>query len=104
MIAQEWAVLPFSHKKIKDKYLVTNRFGSWTFLQKEELQQLRSVRFTEDSALFAKLEKDQIILTSKNVQKLITEYRQLNANLFLGPSLIIVSLTSYCNFGCSSYH
>jgi len=101
---QQWAVLPFSHKKIKDKYLVTNRFGSWAFLEEDELRKLRRIEIEEGNPLFKKLEQAKLIISTNNASTLIYEFGELNKNLFMGPTLIIVSLTSFCNFGCTYCH
>jgi len=97
---EQWAILPFTHKKIKGKNLITNRFGNWVFLDDTELQQLKRVEM--DESLLIKLQDSQIILTPANAQKVISDFAELNKNLFIGPTLIIVSLTSYCNFGVMS--
>src|SRR3989338_6174378 len=98
----EWAVLPYSSKKIKDKFLVATRFGQWAILEQDEFASLN--RMDINSGLFDKLANANIIIIKDNANQVIQDFRNMNANLFYGTSLHIISLTSKCNFGCVYCH
>jgi len=97
-------LLPFASKKIAGKYLVTTYFGSWAILDKVEFELLQNGHYQEDGTLCKKLEEKDIMVTENSINSIIKNYRNLNANLFEGPGLHIVSITSKCNFDCSYCH
>ncbi|MFH0831372.1 MAG: His-Xaa-Ser system radical SAM maturase HxsB [archaeon] len=101
-LEEQHILLPFNEEKIKDKHLVTTFFGSWAMLDEEEWKCLLSRNLSKE--LETKLHEKDIIASKENINRIIKNYRNLNANLFLGPSLHIVSLTPECNLGCVYCH
>ena len=99
-----FSYLPFLYKKIKNKYLITTKVGSWIILNQNELGELFNMNIKKDTPLFKKLLANDIIVNRENIGRIIKNYRNLNLNLFQGPSLHIISLTSSCNQKCVYCH
>src|SRR3989338_7861571 len=95
-------LLPYNALQIKDKILVTNRFGSWVILDKDEFELLKTHKETKE--LQTKLKNAGILATKDNIHDILKDYRSINYNLFTGPSLHIVCVTSRCNFNCCYCH
>ncbi|MBW2977578.1 His-Xaa-Ser system radical SAM maturase HxsB [Candidatus Woesearchaeota archaeon] len=92
----------YRDKKIRNKYLITTDHGSWIFLTENEYEQLKSGKFSKK--LFVKLEKTGIIITDKNLNQVISDYRKRNSSLLYGTSLHIVVPTLRCNMNCIYCH
>ncbi len=100
MKKKDFAVIPFNSTLIKDRYLVSNMFGSWDLLDKAELQTLSTLTLRRDSHLFKRLYNQGIVADSRNIKNLLEDYKKLNANLFRDTSLHIAVLTTRCNLAC----
>lgn len=87
---------------MKEGYVVTAEHGGWTFLKEDEYENL--VLNSIDENLFTKLEESGIIITEKNENKIIRDYRNRKIFLFRGTSLHIIVVTNRCNFKCSYCH
>ena len=98
------SVLPFNSKKINGKYLVTNMMGCWAALDRKEFQELNSLRVLKGGPLFNRLLERGVIVNADNIQRIIGDYRNLNANLFNDTALHIAVLTKGCNLRCSYCH
>jgi His-Xaa-Ser system radical SAM maturase HxsB len=92
----------YRDKKFGNKYLITTDQGSFAFLTNKEFQKLKSKNL--DKKLFDKLEKAGIILTDKNINQTINDYKERNLSLFYGASLHIVVTTLRCNMNCIYCH
>ena len=92
----------YRDKKIGKKYLITTDQGSWVFLTENENDQLKSKRFSKN--LFDKLEKTGILITDKNLNQVIHDYKERNSSLFYGTSLQIIVPTLRCNMNCIYCH
>jgi len=103
LLGNEFVVIPYYVKKLEDHYLLTTRLGGWCKLSKEELLSLRTINSREHT-LFQKLYDSQIIVDANNIIPVIKSFRNLNRNLFFGPSLHIIGLTTKCNFDCVYCH
>lgn len=97
-------LLPFNSEKINNRYLVSNMMGCWDALTEDEFRQLNSLRVMEGGALFTRLLGRGLIVDSDNISRVIQDYRNLNANLFLDTSLHIAVLTKRCNLRCTYCH
>ncbi len=92
-------------KKISDeKFLVTTHHGSWVILSREEFDLLRFGRLEEDQNLFNRLERECIIQTKTNENKIVEEYKKRYSPLFYGTSLHILVPTLRCNHKCVYCH
>lgn len=98
---QKWVVVPYNVEKISDHYLVSNYLGCWDILADEDFRKLNSFNLTEHTVLFERLLERGIVVKRDNVQKLISEFRRLNANLFTDTFLHIVVVTTRCNLACT---
>ena len=92
----------YRERKFGKKYLITTDQGSWTFLTKKELQNLKSEKITKK--LNKKLEQAGIMITDKNIYKAVYNYQQRNFCLLSGTSLHIVVPTLRCNMNCIYCH
>lgn len=100
MKKKDFAVIPFNSTLIRNRYLVSNILGGWDFLDKEEFKELNSLKVQKDTPLFKRLHKKGLIIDENNLNTLIGEYRNLNANLFSDTSLHIAVVTTRCNLSC----
>ncbi|MBL7056497.1 His-Xaa-Ser system radical SAM maturase HxsB [Candidatus Woesearchaeota archaeon] len=89
-------------KKIRDRYLVTNDYGSFVDLSEEEHRDYISNNLHDK--LFDKLEEKGIILTKDNEQRIAERYRKKTSYLDQGTSLHIIVVTLRCNFKCVYCH
>ncbi len=94
-------LLPYNVLPIKDKFLLTTRYGGWILLDKEEYGLLLHHKY---DSVAGKLEEAGILATPENLKKIVHDYKSINLNMFTGPSLHIVSVTSRCNFNCDYCH
>ena len=99
-----FAYLPVLYKKINAKYLVTSKVGSWVILEENDFKTLFRQSVQKNTPLYKKLVGTDIIATKENISRIVKNYRNLNINLFQGPSLHIISLTSSCNQKCVYCH
>ncbi len=95
---------PFYFKKIEDDYLLTNDFGGWLILAKEEFDIFLSNDFNRGGDLYAKLKEGNFLRGELNIDQLSKEYCSRNEFLFSGPSLHIIILTQRCNQKCVYCH
>lgn len=86
------------------KFLLTNRYGSWVILDKDEYGLMKQNAFFSSGQLIEKLAQHGILATPENTNKITQQYRNINKNMFTGPSLHIISVTSRCNFNCTYCH
>ena len=82
---------------IKDKYLVSNLFGSWDFLGKDEFRKLSNYSIDRNSSLFSRLHEKGILADEKNFDELIASYKRLNNNLFNDTSHHVAVITTRDN-------
>jgi His-Xaa-Ser system radical SAM maturase HxsB len=95
-----WAVLPYNIERFKDRYLVSNLFGSWDILERDEFTRLEGRGLQEQSPLFKRLYKSGIIADENSLKNLIEDYRNLHGHLFTDTSLHIAVVTTRCNMNC----
>jgi len=95
-----YSILPYTVRRIGDRYLVATILGSWHTLNKEEFRQFHSFSLAEKSPLFKQLYGRGVIVDEKNILSQMELYRQLHRHLFSDVSLHIVVLSETCNFSC----
>ena len=76
-----WAVLPYNIERFKDRYLVSNLFGSWDILERDEFTQLEGRGLQEQSPLFKRLYKSGIVADENSLKNLIENYRSLHGQI-----------------------
>lgn len=96
-----WAVLPYNSRKINKNYLISNFYGSWSLLNRQDFLSLEQFNIKEDSPLFNELYRDGIILKEESIPQLTNQFRQVNAHLFSDTSLHIAVVTTRCNLKCN---
>ncbi|MDD5575120.1 MAG: radical SAM protein, partial [Candidatus Omnitrophica bacterium] len=95
-----WAVLPYNIERFKDRYLISNLFGSWDILDRDEFTRLEGKGLQEQSTLFKRLHKTGIVADENSLKHLIEDYRNLHNHLFNDTSLHIAVVTTRCNMNC----
>jgi len=78
--------------------------GCWDALSEKEFRQLNSLRVETGGELFKRLLARGLIVDEGNIQGVINDYRNLNANLFTDTSLHIAVVTKRCNLRCTYCH
>lgn len=89
-------------KQIKEGYLITNDYGAWVYLTKEEYKQFKNKELEEP--LTSLLKDKGIILNEDNINNVIEDYRKKCNYLFQGASLHIIVPTLRCNQKCVYCH
>lgn len=97
---KDWAILPYNVSKIREHYLVTTPWGSWVALDMQDFKKLNALDLEGDMRLIRRLRKNRILLDSKNLDKLVQDFRQLHSNLFCDTGLHIAVVADNCNFDC----
>ncbi|MCX6802528.1 MAG: His-Xaa-Ser system radical SAM maturase HxsB [Candidatus Diapherotrites archaeon] len=93
-----------SFKFDEDHILVTTEHSAWSVLSEKEFELLRLGKVQEDQGLFKELEEKGIILTEKNAQQVVKDYKLKKNFLFSNPSLHIITPTMRCNQRCLYCH
>jgi His-Xaa-Ser system radical SAM maturase HxsB len=101
-----FGIVPYFVKKLSKNYVITTRLGGWCILTAEELRKLHTLNPKGENGpdFIEKLRAHHIIVDPDNALSVIKAFRTLNRNLFFGPSLHIVALTTRCNFDCVYCH
>ncbi len=97
-------LVPFSHRKIKDKYLIVNDWGDFLFLKNREFNDLFYAESKFKNSFLVKLCDSGFLKKTLNKDIIIEKYRKKKNYLFSGPSLHIVVVTLRCNFNCIYCH
>jgi len=74
----------YRFKPLRDGFLLTNDFGFWVYLSKEEFDLVRHNKIEENQALFSLLKEKGFVLTQDNADKLVDDFRQRSRHLFRG--------------------
>ncbi|MCD6215492.1 MAG: His-Xaa-Ser system radical SAM maturase HxsB [Candidatus Aenigmarchaeota archaeon] len=95
----------FLTKKLgENRYLITTDHGAWAILSKKEYDLLRLGRLNEDPSLINFLEEKGIILTERNIKKVLSNTRDKFSRVFNGTSLHVITTTLRCNQKCIYCH
>lgn len=92
----------FRFRKYPDNtFLITNDFGDFSFLTKDEFSNLSNGVIDKKSPKYFELEGKDFIGTGKPTLRMIQRYRTKNRFILSkGPSLHIIVLTLRCNHKC----
>ncbi|MBF0330323.1 MAG: His-Xaa-Ser system radical SAM maturase HxsB [Candidatus Omnitrophica bacterium] len=96
----EHVILPFNSAKVRDKYVVSNMMGAWDVLEPSEFRALSTMVIDPKSVLGQRLQKHGVVVDQENLQSVIQDYKNLNANLFSDAGLHIAVVTTKCNLRC----
>src|SRR3989338_484449 len=95
----------FRTKKIKNRFLITTDHGSWVLLNERGYDSLLGNKKINHSPRLYNLAVNKgVVLTEKNRECVINDYRRKNLFLFNGASLHIVTHTLVCNQKCIYCH
>lgn len=92
--------MSFNFKEFGNDYLITNDFGNFEFLTKEEFQSFLSGLNEEDPLYLNLYEKGFIKRDLSQMDDLVKRYASRKASLLSGPSLHIIVTTLRCNYNC----
>lgn len=93
----------FNYSKFKDKYLITNDLGRYSFLTKQEMYNLLLNNIQPESGLYQELKDKYFIYDNSDlefVERAGYEFRNYRCNLLEGTTLHIFVLTKQCNQQC----
>ncbi len=90
-------------EKLGSKYLVTTRHGGFAVLSREEYDMLFRGTFTDNSALFKKINSAGIIISKENLKNIIFSFEKQLA-YFLAPKAYLINLSNECNLVCKYCH
>jgi len=98
------ALVPFNHRVIGDRFLVSNDLGDHLFLTGDEMR-----RFVEGAALpgdglHERLAAANLVARAVDTKAQADRWRRKRAYLFYGPTLHAFVLTHRCNHGCQYCH
>jgi uncharacterized protein len=85
--------------KIKNNFLLINDIGDWALLTKENYHRFLTGKLTEKK--YSYLEKSNIIITKRNIQKIINDTREYYAYLFRATSRHRIITCGTCNNRCA---
>jgi len=91
-LEKEHVINHYRFKPLKDGFLLTNDFGFWVYLSREEFDLVRHGKIDENQALFSLLKENGFVITQSNSEKLINEFRQRSRHLFRGTYNHVISL------------
>src|SRR3989338_3399691 len=91
-LEKEHVINHYRFKPLKDGFLLTNDFGFWVYLSREEFDLVRHGKIDENQALISLLKENGFVITQSNSEKLINEFRQRSRHLFRGTYNHVISL------------
>ena len=93
----------FNFRKYKNSYLLTNDFGDYVFLTKEEFYSFLKDKINKESDLYQTLLQKQFIIPAKKaeiIQQTQQDYRFSKSYLLSATSLHIFVVSNECNMRC----
>ena len=94
----------FNFSKFNDEFLITNDFGCYCFISKEDLKALVNADFTRITKDKLDCLKERCFVYDENddvfVEKVKQKYRDIKAYLFDATCLHIFVMTNMCNMNC----
>ena len=99
----EFAV-PFNQRVIGRKIVISNDFGDWLLLTREEFRDFVEGRPKPGEPLYEKLKKTNFVAAEIDLHAQAARWRGKKQYLFYGPTLHAFVLTHRCNHGCQYCH
>lgn len=96
--------LPFNHRRVGERTLITNTEGAFLLLGDEEFRQFAEGTVARDSELFKRLKERNFIRGEHDVNKMAERIRTRKNFLSYGPNLHIMVVTLRCNETCVYCH
>ncbi|MSP90584.1 MAG: His-Xaa-Ser system radical SAM maturase HxsB [Myxococcales bacterium] len=97
-------LVPFNHRAVGDRVLVSNDLGDHVFLAPGEFRAFVTGQVAADTDLYGKLAAANLFAASIDVGKQAERWRRKKQYLFVGPTLHAFVLTHRCNHGCQYCH
>ncbi|MSQ82566.1 MAG: His-Xaa-Ser system radical SAM maturase HxsB [Myxococcales bacterium] len=98
------ALVPFNHRKVGDRYLLSNDFGDHTFVTPKEFQRFIQAETRPGEELHERLIATNLLAEHVDVKLQAARWRKKKQYLFYGPTLHAFVLTHRCNHGCQYCH
>ena len=98
------ALMPFNHRWVGNRFLISNDLGDHLFLTPDELRQFVEGQTTPGEALHEQLAAKNFLADKVNRQVEAQRWRRKRQYLFYGPTLHAFVLTHRCNHGCQYCH
>jgi len=96
--------LPFNHRRVGGRTLITNTEGAFLLLQDDEFRQFAEGTVARDSELFKRLKDRNFIRGEHDANKMAERIRTRKNFLSYGPNLHIMVVTLRCNETCVYCH
>ena len=93
----------FNFKKFKDKILLTNDFGRYVFVNKDDFQHILALQIEENTNLYRTLVDGKMIYDEPDLEySSMNKYllREIKGHVNTATSLHIFVVTTRCNMGC----
>jgi His-Xaa-Ser system radical SAM maturase HxsB len=97
-------LVPFRFRAIGSDYLLTNYWGDWLFVSKDELGELGRGHLDPSSPLHARLAAKNFIREALDQDALAERLRRKKRFLDYGPNLHVMVVTLRCNETCVYCH
>jgi His-Xaa-Ser system radical SAM maturase HxsB len=96
--------MPFKHRAILDKVLVTNTEGNFLLLDGGEFTSFLEGTVAPGSSLYSRLAERNFVRAEANLNKIAERMRARRGFMHYGPNLHIVVVTLRCNETCVYCH
>src|SRR5215472_149950 len=96
--------MPFKHRDVAGRVLITNTEGSFLLLTPDEFQQFAEGSVPKGSPLYTRLAERNFVRAEARLDKVAERIRARKTFLHHGPNLHIVVVTLRCNETCVYCH
>lgn len=96
--------LPFNHRSVGGRVLITNTEGNFLLLHQDEFRQFAEGTVARDSELFQRLKERNFVRGEHDASRMAERIRARKNFLSYGPNLHIVVVTLRCNETCVYCH
>ena len=96
--------LPFKHRTVGGRVLITNTEGNFLLLQPEEFRLFAEGTVSRDSGLYNRLAERNFVRGAHNHDRMVERVRARKSFLSYGPNLHIIVVTLRCNETCVYCH
>lgn len=96
--------VPYNQRMIGQKVLVTNDFGDWLLLTRDEFRDLVEGRPQPGEPLYEKLKTANFVASEIDLRTQAIRWNRRKDYLYYGPTLHALVLTHRCNHGCQYCH
>ncbi len=96
--------MPFNHRAIGGRYVVSNDLGDHLFLTPDELRRLYEGDTVPGDGLYERLVQANLVAAKVDVKAQAERWKRKHQYLFYGPTLHAFVLTHRCNHGCQYCH